>query len=89
MTVKVNRFRTRLAQANFYATNFAITEVIDQDTSKYYSEDALVVLLKAKYGIKSRVKLWYWSQVYNALVTYYHMVANKAAKKYLKEQLNK
>lgn len=89
MTVQVNRFRTRLAQANFYAIDFVTSEVLSLDTSKYYSKDALVVLLKAKYGIKSRVKLWYWSQVYNALVTYYHMVANKAAKKYLKEQLNK
>lgn len=89
MTVQVNRFRTRLAQANFYAIDFVTSEVLSLDTSKYYSKDSLVVLLKAKYGIKNRVKLWFWSQVYNALVTYYHMVANKAAKKYLKEQLNK
>lgn len=89
MTVEVNRFRTRLAQANLYAMNFAIAEVISLDITKYYSKDSLVALLKAKYGIKSRAKLWYWSQVYNALVAYYHRAGNKAVKKYLKEQLNK
>lgn len=89
MTVKANRYRTRLAQANFYAMNFAIAEVISLDTSEYYSKDSLVVLLKARYGIKSRVKLWYWSQVYSVLIAYYRRVANKAAKKCLKEQLNK
>lgn len=89
MIIQTIRFRSKLAQVNSYATKFVITEVTSQDINKYYNEDSLVVILKFVYGIKSRAKLWYWKVVYKALVTYYRRIANKAAKKYLKEQLNK
>lgn len=71
MTVQVNRYRTRLAQANFYAMNFAIAEVISLNTSKYYSNDEFTQAIKSKYGIKSRIRLWYWSKVYKGLVDFY------------------
>lgn len=89
MIIQTIRFRSTLAQVNSYATKFVITEVTSQDINKYYNEESLAVILKFVYGIKNRVKLWYWKVVYKALVAYYRRIANKAAKKYLKEQLNK
>lgn len=58
------------ANANAYATRFVAGKLYDPN-SEAYSKNAFIDELKSKYGIKSRIRLFYWSMVYKGLVDHY------------------
>lgn len=63
--------RTNLiALANDYAMSFVASKLRDPD-DEFYSESNFIQAAKSKYGVRSRIRLWYWSKVYKGLVDYY------------------
>lgn len=66
MKTRANLF----ALADDYAMNFVSGKLYDSN-SKSYSNDEFTQAIKSKYGIKSRIRLWYWSKVYKGLVDFY------------------
>lgn len=59
-----------LMWAAMYAENFVLSEVNELDTEKY-SRDSFIKEIKSKHGVKSIIRVWYWSRVYRRLVKYY------------------
>lgn len=66
MKTKINL----MALANDYAMNFVAGKLYDPN-SEAYSNDEFIREAKSRYGIRSRIRLWYWSKVYEGLVDYY------------------
>lgn len=69
MNIKANL----LVLANDYAANFVACTLCNNPDNNEYSKDQFVQKVKAKYGVKSFIKLWYWAQVYKAFVDYYNV----------------
>lgn len=66
MNTRTNLF----ALADDYALSFVTGKLYDSETDGF-SNDDFIHEMKTKCGVKSHIRLWYWSRVYKGLVDFY------------------
>lgn len=53
------------------ASKFAMNFVASNN--KEYSKSRFIQEIKSEYGVKSFIRIWYWSRVYKEFVDYYNV----------------
>lgn len=60
-----------LLLANEYAMNF-VACTWSNPNNKEYSKSRFIQEIKSEYGVKSFIRIWYWTRVYKEFIDYYN-----------------
>lgn len=68
----MNAKTSLLLLANEYAMNF-VACTWSNPNNEEYSKSRFIQEIKSKYGVRSFIRVWYWSRVYKGFVKYYNV----------------